>query len=99
MSRPFQLALDFSIVPYGVNISGPGNFDIGLIQSEEWPSANNFATKSEYAKTIITKYDCINLNVIKGIAVIMLTYRYGINSIEQCVTLSNYHNIYILIFY
>ena len=45
MSRPFQLALDFSIVPYGANILGSENFIIGLIQSEEWPSANNFATK------------------------------------------------------
>ena len=44
MSRPFQPALDFSIVPYGTNILGSENFVIGLIQLEEWPSENNFAT-------------------------------------------------------
>ena len=44
-SRPFQLALDFSIFPHGTYILGSENFVICLIQSEEWPSANNFATK------------------------------------------------------
>ena len=58
-----------------------------------------FCYKGDYAKTIITKYDCINLNVIKVIMVIISNYGYSINSIKQCITLSNYHNIYILIFY
>ena len=50
MSRPFQLALDFSIVPYGANILGSENFIMGLIQLEEWPSANNFATNMTMQK-------------------------------------------------
>ena len=44
-SRPFQLALDFSIVPYGTSILGSKYFIIGLIQLEEWPSTGDFATK------------------------------------------------------
>ena len=45
LSRPFQLALDFNIVPYKANISELEKLNIGLIQSKEWPLANNFVTK------------------------------------------------------
>ena len=49
LSRPFQLALGVSIVPYRANISESESFTIGLIQSKEWPSANNFA-KDRYGQ-------------------------------------------------
>ena len=52
--------------------------------------SKEFCYKSDYAKTKITKYDYINLNVIKVIMVMVLNYGYGINGIEQCVSLSNY---------
>ena len=45
MSRPFHPALDFSILTYGAYVLGSENFVIGLVHSEEWPSADNFATK------------------------------------------------------
>ena len=41
-------------------------------------------TQSDDAKSIVNKYDCINMNVIKVTTVIILNYGYGINNIEQC---------------
>ena len=55
------------------------------MQSIEWPSVNNCATKSDDAQPIVNNNDCIIQNVIKVTTVIILNYGYGINSIEQCV--------------
>ena len=44
-----------------------------------------FFHKSDHANSIVNKYDCINLNVMKVTTVIILNYGYGINGIEQCI--------------
>ena len=43
-----------------------------------------FCHKSDNANSIVNKYDYINLNAIMVTTVIILNYRYGINSIKQC---------------
>ena len=43
-----------------------------------------FCHKSDDAKSIVNEYDCMDMNVIKVITVIILAYKYGINNIEQC---------------
>ena len=82
MFRPFQLALDFSIVLYGTKISNFRKFNIGLIQSKEYPSVGNSVTKVTIQNIETNSNDSINQNVIKVTAVIILNYRYSINSIE-----------------
>ena len=45
------------------------------------PSQEFFFRKNNDVKPIIKQYDYININVIKLTTVIVLHYRYGINSI------------------
>ena len=59
---------------------------------------HNFGYKGDHANSIVNKYDCMNLNVITVPMVIILSYGYGINSIEQCVNWYKYQTVIILTF-
>ena len=55
-----------------------------------------FCHKSDHANSLVNKYDCINLTLIMVTTVIILNYRYGINSIEQC---NNWYKCQIVIIF
>ena len=57
-------------------------FNIGLIQSKEYPSVGNSVTKVTIQNIETNSNDSINQNVIKVTVVIILNYGYGINSVE-----------------
>ena len=46
-----------------------------------------FYHKSHHAKSIVNKHDYVNMNIIMITQVIILNYRYDINSIETTCTL------------
>ena len=45
LSRPFQLALDFTIVLYGEYLLASANLTLHLIWTPEWPSVPTLFTK------------------------------------------------------